>query len=492
MSLRPLHRRLLIGLGAGVGALWAGLLVAPALMPRLASSELAADVQSRLDGFGAPVAQAGAVPRAGDAALRQAMPMGVYWPGEYLHTQPANPRRIDWPSVERALDDLASRHVTAIWLTHRNAAQTANFARRAHRRGIAVVASIAELAGEVPHVRRGNHAQLIRNTLAAWGDAPRPLAWGLGDEPRTAYMPEMAAYVAAWRRYAPREPVTTVVMHRDLNAAATVGFNALAMDVYPFFSPGNPNAYAGSHRRAWIGNTDRLQKAVAVPWMMGQAYQEPWGPFRISPQGNIVYLPGSAPHWVMPNPAQVRWQAFTAVARGAKGMFYFAYRLSPSDRLRRHPGASLPARVSAVTDSGAPMGLVHLDGRPTAQLRAMGEAFGWIRRQRPTLAPLVMVPADRQPRLPDAFSFGSVASLLVHPTSGQRYLMVVSYHTPPRVKGGRPLTMVDVPIQLGSEVTRLRRLDATGDPVLRRTPQGVTTTVSLPPGRAALFAVAGA
>jgi hypothetical protein len=52
--------------------------------------------------------------------------------------------------------------------------------------------------------------------------------------------------------------------------------------------------------------------------------------------------------------------------------------------------------------------------------------------------------------------------------------------------------MVDVPIQLGSEVTRLRRLDAAGDPVLRRTPQGVTTTVSLPPGRAALFAVAGA
>ncbi|MEB3266129.1 MAG: hypothetical protein VKN13_05880 [Cyanobacteriota bacterium] len=475
-----LHRLLIGGAAAGAG-LWASLLLAPDLLPRLAASEPAAALRDRLGQLTDPAPRALAASPA-DETLRQVLPMGVYWPGEYLHTDPANPRRIDWPRVDRALDDLASRHVTAIWLTHRTAAQTAAFARRAQRRGIAVVASIAELAGEVPQVRRGNHPLLIRETLATWGDAPRPLAWGLGDEPRTAYMNEMAAYVAAWRRLAPGEPLTTVVMHRDLKAAAAVGFDALAMDVYPFFSPGNPNAYAGSHRRAWIGNTDRLQRAVTVPWMMGQAYQEPWGPFRVSPQGTIVYLPGSAPHWQMPTPAQVRWQTFSAVARGAKGMFYFAYRLAPSPKLRKMPAATLPARVSSTTDSGSPMGLVHLDGRPTPQLQAMGEAFGWIRRQRATLAPLRLAPAAEQPLVPDPFARGHVASLLVHPSTGQRYLMVVSYHTP--ASG-----LVDVPVLLGSPVQGLRRLDGNGNPLLTRVPRGQRTSISLPPGSAALFAV---
>ena len=488
MTLSLSQRRVLIGCGAAVAGLWGALLLAPSLLPRLASTELAAAVRDRVDSLTGPPPLAQAAPAA-ELELRRAMPMGVYWPGEYLHTDPAKPGRIDWAQVERALDDLASRHVTAIWLTHRSAGQTAAFARRAHRRGIVVVASIAELAGELPKVRRGNHPLLIRNTLAAWGDAPRPLAWGLGDEPRTAYMNEMAAYVAAWRRLAPKEPLTTVVMHRDLKAAAAVGFDALAMDVYPFFSAGNPNAYAGSHRRAWIGNTDRLQRSVAVPWMMGQAFQEPWGPFRVSPQGNIVYLPGSAPHWVMPTPAQIRWQTFSAVARGAKGMFYFAYRLKPSPRLRGNPAATLPARVTTVTDSGAPMGLVHFDGRPTAQLEAMGEAFGWIQRQRAILAPLKLAPPAEQPVVPDPFASGHVASVLMHPTSGQRYLMVVSSHTPPSSAAPRAAAPVEVPVVLPGAVKGLRRLDGSGSQPLSKVARGLRTSVSLPPGRAALFAV---
>ncbi len=249
----------------------------------------------------------------------------MYWAGGFTFQECPFPET-RWQKIDAALDDLASHHVNAIWLTHRSSSEAAQFARRAARRGIYLVASLGELAGEVGRIRNGNHEALIRRTLQDWGEAPKPIAWGLGDEPRTPYMREMAAYVEAWRKHAPGEPVTSVVMSRDLAAADKARFDALACDVYPFFSPGNPNAYGGPPPAAWLKNTRRLVEHSRRPWMMGQAFQEPWGPFELDGQGNIVYLPGGAPHWVMPSPDQVRWQALAAIALGAKGMFYFHYR----------------------------------------------------------------------------------------------------------------------------------------------------------------------
>lgn len=416
-------------------------------------------------------------------SLASALPLGVYWPGEYLYPHPTVPGAIDWVRTERALDDLAARHVSAIWLTHRNAQQTAEFARRAGQRGIAVVAAIAQLAGEEPQVRLGNHAALIRDTLAAWGDAPRPLAWGLADEPRASYMHEMAAYVAAWRSQAPAEPLTTVVMHSDRAAAADLGFDALTNNVYPFFSARNPHAYAGPNWRAWLTHVDRQVQAAAVPWMMGQGFQEPWGPIRFSANGTIVYQPGSAPHWVMPTPAQMRWQALTAMARGAKGVFFFAYRLAPSPNLARRSTLALPARVTTATDSRAPMGLVHLNGRPTPQLQAMGEAFGWIARHRATLAPLRLASPAFQPRqpIPDR----NVASVLEDPFTGARYLMVVSSF----LAGPRPGQPHAIPVVLGSAINGLVHLDTGADQAFVTLAGAIRTVVQLPMARAALFAL---
>jgi hypothetical protein len=278
-------------------------------------------------------------------------------------------------------------------------------------------------------------------------------------------------------------------MHRDVPAAAQVGFDALTTDVYPFFSRDNPNAYAGSKRRVWISNVDRLRRLSPVPWMMGQAYQEPWGPIRLSPQGTIIYEPGSAPHWEMPTPPQVRWQTLAAVARGARGMFYFAYRVAPSPKLRRLPGASLPARVSRSTDSGSPMGLVHLDGRPTAQLRAMGEAFGWVARHRSILAAVRLAPAAEQPLAPDALASGHVASVFVRPSDGARFLMVVASYNPQKINGVAQAGPTPVPVLLGPQVTGLRSLDGSAATPLAAGPRGQRTSVRLAPGTAALFAL---
>jgi len=354
----------------------------------------------------------------------QFLPLGVYWAGEFTFQECEFPET-RWQKIDAALDDLASHRVNAIWLTHLSASETAQFARRAARRRIYLVASIGELAGEVSHIRKGNHEALISRTLQAWGDAPKPIAWGLGDEPRASYMDEMAAYVEAWRRYAPGEPVTSVVMWGDLEAADKARFDALACDVYPFFSPGNPHGFGGPPPAAWVENTRRVVQQARRPWMMGQAFQEPWGPLECDEHGNIVYLPGGAPHWVMPSPAQVRWQALTAVALGAKGMFYFHYRALPRPR-PEEPPAKLPAAVTEKTNSHAPPALVYGDGRPTPQYEALGEAFAWLDRLAPVLAPLRPSETPDASETKAAGADGNVVSVLVHPTTAKRYLMVVA------------------------------------------------------------------
>ena len=126
------------------------------------------------------------------------LPLGVYWPGEYTFRELGEPEA-RWAKIDEVLESLAKRNVNTIWLTHTSAADAAEFSRRGAKRGIRLVASIGHLAGEVPHIRNGNHARLIQGTREAWKDAPPPVAFGLGDEPRTRYMHEMADYAAAWR-----------------------------------------------------------------------------------------------------------------------------------------------------------------------------------------------------------------------------------------------------------------------------------------------------
>ena len=404
------------------------------------------------------------------------IPLGVYWPGEYTFGDKAHEER--WRKIEALLDDLAARNANSIWLTHLSAADTAEFSRRAAKRGISIVASCAELAGEVDHIRKGGHEKLIADTLVSWGDAPRPIAWGLGDEPRTAYMGEMAAYATAWHDKAPGEPVTTVVMHGDIPAAKTAGFDILCADIYAFFSAGNPNGYGMPPWAAWLGNLRKLRAATPRPWMMGQAYQEPWGPHEMDDKGNVVYLPDGGPHWEMPTPEQVRWQTLSAIAAGAKGMFYFVYFLPASSNPTAGP-ANLPSAVKQRTDTGAPRGLIYPDGRPTPQYRAMGQGFEWVKKHSPTLAPLQPSTIAEAWETQPAATGGNVVSLLVHPETGKRWLAVVATYA-----GKGPQT---VSITLGPHVTGLKSTSTGRAVALAAAPPFRSAKVMLAPATAELF-----
>lgn len=439
------------------------------------------------------------VPAATDPRDPAFLPLGVYWAGEYTFREEKDDA-VRWAKIDAALDGLAARHANAVWLTHCSAAETAEFARRGAKRGIGVVASIAELAGEVEHIRKGDHAALIARTLAAWGPAPKPIAWGLGDEPRAGYMAEMKGYADAWHTRAPGEPVATVVMWSDTDAAATAGFDALAADVYPFFSPGNPNGYGMPDWAAWTTHTRNLVARTPRPWMMGQAYQEPWGPFELDPHGNIVYLRGGGPHWVMPTPDQIRWQALSAVALGAKGMFYFHFRAVIAPNPKGAAVTNLPAAAKRRTSSGAPGTLVYADGRPTPQYEAMGEAFAWLQQHAGRLARLKLSPVPEAWETQPAAVGGNVVRVLLdggspqpalpasatkdraagaNAASGKRFLMVVSSYA---ARPGQP-----VRVTLGPHITGLRSL-TTGKRVrLTLAAPLRQAEVVLPPATAELF-----
>ena len=123
----------------------------------------------------------------------QTIPLGVYWAGEMVGSAYDNNPVKRKAELEKRFADLAAHNVTAIWLTHTDAKEGAEMARMAGKHGIRLVASLGPLAMEVGGIPDEEHAKATRKMLVEdWGDAPAPFAWGIGDEPSTTYMEEVA------------------------------------------------------------------------------------------------------------------------------------------------------------------------------------------------------------------------------------------------------------------------------------------------------------
>jgi len=399
------------------------------------------------------------------------LPLGVYWAGEYAFTEYQVPK-IRWAKMDKAVDDLAAHHVNAIWLTHTGAADAAELARRAATRGVYLAASLGELSCEEPPKRDAKYqAATIARVLQTWGRAPLPIAWGLGDEPRIAYAPEMQIVANSWKQYAPGEPITTVVMWGDMAAYTPLGFDILCCDVYPFF--GTPYGYPMHSADAWTSITERVVNSGSHPWMMGAAFQEPWGPTDFDADGNVIILPGGIWHFKLPTPEQIAWQAWAAFATGAKGMFYFHYRTTGGANPKAEPTKEA-GRTDKPIHTGAPFALVHPDGRPSRQYDSMGQAYGKLASLKGVLAPLRRIPA------PEAWTKPfDIANVLRDPNTGRRYLMVVALY---EGEASRTVNVV-----LGPHITGLRNV-ATGKqvPLTLQAPFR-TAAITLPPGEGELF-----
>lgn len=238
-------------------------------------------------------------------------PTGVYWAGEYSYNN--DPRR--WELIDADLQTLKTAGVNTIWITHLSSGETATFARQADRFGMRVVAAVADLdvAGDAQWWKRdpAYYTTTIPAVLSDWGMAPRPLAWCLGDEPDRSLAGDYAEYLSAWNALAPNEPTCVVVTRGNVLTFGGLGFDAVTNDTYPFTVPGT-GGYPDGPISAWL--TTCWDNVVWSPtaWSMAQGFSKP----------NV---------WRVPTPAEMRWQLYSAVALGSRGVFTFAW--SPGDNL---------------------------------------------------------------------------------------------------------------------------------------------------------------
>lgn len=428
-------------------------------------------------------------------------PLGVYWPWETT----CDPAVVPEPRAERLepflaaqLDDLAAHHVTVIWTVNGpdTPAETGLLCRLAAARGIRILAGSGHWG--IHAQNQGSRDWLdanLRNGVNLWRDADaaaRPLALVIADEPRQDGAPGwtgLAEFAAFAARFAEAGvPVTTTVewgQRRHVYAAApTLPF--ASMNIYPFF--GSPHGWRGL--QSYGAYSDNVADFVAAAetagrdaWIMGQAYQELWGPGRVEADGSVTVLAGTGRHWLMPTPAQLRWQVWTAMAHGAKGFTFFAYVVP----FRPGPGEPNPEHrawaVTADTPSGGPMALKSFpEYLPGPQYRAMGETYGRLRPLAGLLNGLRQCADTAQLARPlaDAPLPGTVVNLLRTPDNGALCLAVVAAPEEPNALG----------ILLSPEVAGLEPVGDAPSPVPHPAPAPFrAVTVALAPGTGAFYRV---
>ena len=325
--------------------------------------------------------------------LAASFPLGVYWPWERVQPMADRAGLDKWVYVERSLDDMRAHNVDSVWAVNLGIPDLAPLAARMAARGMKLVPALGELHYNVEW-RRNNWEYLeqeSRRAIAAAGESPAILAWALCDEPTRPIVAEMEKFRQRFHEWGAKQPAVVVTMWPDTPTySAQTDFAAACTDIYPFFTDGNPNGpNPAPVSRNWYRNNATICAQVAytngqTPWVMPQAYDEVWGPWKWDAKGNAVVLPGGIVHWRPPTPAEMKWQVWCAVAAGVRGFFWFCYSPDPGDMSQTKPyvGPTFPASMAAKQETPLdfPGALVHPDGSATPQYEAAAEAFGALRK----------------------------------------------------------------------------------------------------------------
>jgi hypothetical protein len=201
---------------------------------------------------------------------------------------------------------------------------------------------------------------LAAAVAATYRDAPALDGYVVADEPTTSQFPALAAVVAALRAADPSrlayinllpDYVPPALLEADSYAdylerfAATVQPRLLSVDYYPF----------GKHkdRSSVFANLSALRDTALrhdLPFLW-IALAMPHGPYRNPTEGELA------------------WQAFHALAYGARGISYFTYWTPHADEWNHRDG---------IVDDGVLTPRYFQVQRLNRQLRAIGDALtGW-------------------------------------------------------------------------------------------------------------------
>jgi hypothetical protein len=191
------------------------------------------------------------------------------------------------------------------------------------------------------------------------GATPKPFAFSIADEPPAADAKQLASYVL--QAQAANLPVTTVLSPGTpatiLGQVKTLPW--VSFDRYPFFADPNSGPTGNSSYAYFLAMATDIGTAYKngnpQVWAMGQAFEGVEGDYVINADGTVTVDAGSGLEWLMPTPDQVSWEAWAAVAMGAKGIIFFTYSQIPqwvaTDDTAPPKGASWAYKTAHDTDS---------------------------------------------------------------------------------------------------------------------------------------------
>lgn len=203
-------------------------------------------------------------------------------------------------------------------------------------------------------------ASLTAAVVQSYRDAPALAGYVVADEPTVADFPQLAPVVAALGaadagRLAYVNLLPDYVTPENLGAASYADYleqyitavhpRALSVDYYPFGEQRD--------RSSFFANLDAVREAarrhdLPFVWIM---LAMPHGPYRDPTEGELA------------------WQAFHALAYGARGISYFAYWTPPPGEWRHRRG---------LIEHGEPTARYAEAQRLNRRLRAVGDALtGW-------------------------------------------------------------------------------------------------------------------
>ncbi len=371
--------------------------------------------------------------------------LGVYWSWEFNAGAAKAAGLEKWEFVKRTCELLHNNGVNTVWLVNIDLADLKSLLKITNPMGLKLLPNLGEIAPQNCRSNMGldpnasdfheKALEYYKKTIPAivkdiGEDRNGVLAWVLCDEPAGPYFELMDPMRKIFAEADPDRPSMAVSQwHLTPKLIAESRLSTFCVDVYPFFAEGNSN---GPHtpvasRGYYSVNIQRMVEDAGrdgrTGWIMGQCYNEIWGPSEMKPNGEFVALPGAFVNWQSPTVPEMRWQIWEGLRLGVKGVVFFlllglgggnpsAPPLQPSE--------STPNILKEQKLVGYPS-LLNYKGSPTPQFREMSSVYRSLAKHCDLLRRLAPVTTQWI-----AADCGGTIGNFTDPKSGKNYAVVVN------------------------------------------------------------------
>ncbi len=277
--------------------------------------------------------------------LQDFFPFGVYLPMEFSANFKHEGLNDRWEWLERALADIAKRGMNFTSVTNLSLGELDRLAALHEKHGLRMNPQMGQL--NLKHVPEKLALKRLTRTVARYRGRSVIAGWAVGEEFHTSHIPLLDLPHEIVHAVDPSNSLALIQHKTELFrlTGQKLDVRIAWRDIYPFFAdPRHGPTTFGASMNYYEDELDKCQRLLprgASLCAMPQAQHEFYG-------GRFVYR--------KPTPAEIRLQAWAALAKGAKGIAYFLY----------------PSRPPKEKGQPSPMeGLRLYDGKPTPQLEAV-------------------------------------------------------------------------------------------------------------------------